>query len=95
MKSTSLELNAISLEAEMNWLLNVIKTRMDLRFNQTGKYSSVYDVPLPALEEDSYYSRIITHCDFGFKERIILALSIAPHIKPQVLDRFFLKNKMV
>jgi hypothetical protein len=94
MKSTSLELNAVSLEAEMNWLLNVIKTRMDLRFNQSGKFSSVYEVPLPTLKEDSYYSRIINHCDFGFKERIILALSIAPHIKPQVLDRFFLKNKM-
>ncbi len=94
MKSTSLELNAVSLEAEMNWLFNVIKTRMDLRFNQSGKYSSVYEVPLPSLKEDSYYSRIIKHCEFGFKERIILALSIAPHIKPQVLDRFFLKNKM-
>ena len=65
MKSTSLELNAVSLEAEMNWLFNVIKTRMDLRFNQSGKYSSVYEVPLPSLKEDSYYSRIIKHCEFN------------------------------
>jgi hypothetical protein len=94
MKASPLELNAESLEAEMNWLLMVIKTRMDLRFNLDGKYSSVLDVPMPVLKEASFYARIIKHCSFGFRERIILALSIAPHVKPQVLDRFFLKNKL-
>lgn len=94
MKASPLELNAESLEAEMNWLLMVIKTRMDLRFNLDGKYSSVLDVPMPVLKEASFYARIVKHCSFGFSERLILALSIAPHVKPQVLDLFFLKNKL-
>ncbi|MCH2022164.1 MAG: ATP-binding protein [Saprospiraceae bacterium] len=95
MEQSPLEQNSKTLELEMQWLAEVIKTRMDLRFNQQGKYGSVYDVPIPSLKDDmSFYARIIKHCNFGFKERVVLALSIAPHIKPQVLDRFFLKNKM-
>ena len=95
MAQSPLEQNSKTLEVEMQWLAEVIKTRMDLRFNQQSKYGSVYDVPIPLLNDDkSFYARIIKHCNFGFKERIVLALSIAPHVKPQVLDRFFLKNKM-
>ena len=52
-------------------------------------------MPIPDLSNDnSFYARICLHCQFNYKERIVLALSIAPHIKPQVLDRFFLKNKL-
>ncbi|MDC0230518.1 ATP-binding protein [Aureispira] len=95
MAQSPLEQNSKTLELEMQWLAEVIKTRMDLRFNQQGKYKSVYDVPMPSLKDDmSFYARIIKHCNFEFKERVVLALSIAPHVKPQVLDRFFLKNKM-
>lgn len=95
MALSPLEMNAASLEAEMNWLAAVIKTRMDLRFGQECEYTTVYEVPMPSLEQDnSFYSRIVKHCGFGFRERLILALSLAPHIKPQALDRFFLKSKI-
>jgi len=95
MKLSPLELNAKTLEAEFNWLNEVIGTRMDFRFGQESQYQSIYEVPLPSVEEDnSLYARIIKACNFGFKERVILALSLAPHVKPQILDRFFLKNKI-
>jgi len=95
MAQTPLELNAKTLEAEIEWLGLVIKTRMDLRFGKQCDYTSVYEVKTPLLDDDnSFYARIVKHCGFGFKERIVLALSLAPHVKPQVLDRFFLKNKM-
>ena len=95
MEHSPLELNSLSLEREMQWLGAVIRTRMDLRFGLETEYTSVFEIPMPPLEKDlSFYARIIKHCGFGFKERIILALSLAPHVKPQVLDRFFLKNKI-
>jgi hypothetical protein len=94
MAQTPLELNATTLEAEMQWLNLVIKTRMDLRFGKQCEYSSVYEVKTPLLDDDnSFYARIVKHCGFGFKERIVLALSLCPHVKPQGLDPFFLKNK--
>ena len=78
----------------MRWLSDVISTRMNLRFNQESNYKTIVEVPMPDLSNDnSFYARICLHCQFNYKERIVLALSIAPHIKPQVLDRFFLKNK--
>lgn len=95
MEQSALELNSLSLEREMQWLGAVIRTRMDLRFGLETEYTSVFEIPMPPLHNDlSFYARIIKHCGFGFKERIILALSLAPHVKPQVLDRFFLKNKI-
>ena len=95
MNKTPLELNSKTLEAEMRWLEAVIQTRMDLRFGEPITLASVYEVPMPKLEDDtSFYARIVLHCGFGFKERLVMALSLAPHVKPQVLDHFFLKNKI-
>lgn len=92
---SQLNLNSRTLEREMRWLSDVISTRMNLRFNQESKYKTIVEVPMPDLSNDtSFYARICLHCQFNYKERIVLALSIAPHIKPQVLDRFFLKNKL-
>lgn len=95
MKLSPLELNAKTLEAEFKWLNEVIITRMNFRFGQESEYKSIYEVPMPSMADDlSFYARIINFCKFGFQERIILALSLAPHVQPQVLDRFFLKNKI-
>jgi hypothetical protein len=87
--------NANALEMEMNWLSQVIKVRMSLKFGKTTDYTSVKDIPIPNLEKNkSILARIINYLNYGFEERIILALSLAPHIKPQVLDQFFIKNKV-
>ena len=94
MEKTSLELNAKALEEEMTWLEEVIQTRMALHFRESTKHTSVYDVPIPNFGTDSFYGRVIKYCGFKFKERVVLGLSIAPHIRPQVLDRFFTKNKL-
>jgi len=95
MSATLLELNAQTLEREMGWLEEVIKTRMALRFGKECKYSAVEKVPLPLLNNDnSLLARIIKHLHYGFEERVLLGLSLAPHVKPSVLDRFFIKNKL-
>lgn len=95
MAASILELNAKALEAEMKWLEMVIKVRMNLRFGQETPFATIFDVPMPSINGDeSFYGRLVKHCNFGAKERLVLALSLAPHVKPQVLDRFFLKNKM-
>lgn len=87
--------NAKALELEMNWLNKVIQVRMDLKFRKTTDYKSVKEIPLPNLEKSrSVLAAIIKHLHCGFEERIILALSLAPHIKPQILDQFFVKNKV-
>ncbi len=93
MKLTPLQYNAQTLTNEMNWLRDVIGTRISRYFGNAGPYESVYEVPIPDLSGDpSIYAQVVEKAGFGFEERIILALSLAPHVKPEVLDILYLKN---
>lgn len=93
MKLTPLQYNAQTLTAEMNWLRDVIGTRTSKYFGHEGPYKSVYEVPIPDLSKDpSIYAQVVQKAKFGFEERVILALSLAPHVKPEVLDILYLKN---
>ena len=94
MHYNSAQKNAFTLEKEFNWLSKVIDCRFKLYFKLETNYKSIFDIEAPNLMlDDSIYSRTVSHFNFGFRERIILALSLAPHLKPQLLDIFFTKNE--
>jgi hypothetical protein len=80
--------NAATLEQELQWLSEVIALRL-------ADYGAVYeDLTAPDLHADhSTYAGIIKHYRFSFPERLILILSLAPHIRPSILDKFFIRNK--
>jgi predicted DNA-binding protein YlxM (UPF0122 family) len=86
-------LNATSLTAELNWLKTVIQCRFDLYWNLDSKYNSINDIDPPVIQEDnSPYALIIKKHSLVFEERLILILSLAVHVQPQILDIFFTKN---
>ncbi|MDI1322741.1 MAG: ATP-binding protein [Algoriphagus sp.] len=85
--------NAKSLATELQWLNLVINTRMSLYWGKTGDYKTIYDIKPPDLANDtSYYAQLVAHFQMDFDERIILILSLVPHVQPQLLDVFFVKN---
>lgn len=85
--------NARVLNAEMQWLAKLIEVRQNLYWNNTCDYSSIEEVPLPDISmDDSVYATVIHHHKFDINERIVLLLALAPHIQPQLLDVFFIKN---
>ena len=85
--------NAKTLAAELQWLNQVINTRMNLYWGKTTEYNSIYDIQPPDLSNDgSYYAQVVGHYAMNFDERVILLLSLAPHVQPQLLDVFFVKN---
>lgn len=92
--------NARSLGRELKWLEQVIDTRIKLSFGNTGpgekvesSYQSIYDVPMPDLEQDnSIYAQVVKKFEFDAAQRIILLLALVPHVRPQLLDVFFVKN---
>ncbi len=85
--------NAKTLSAELQWLGLVIDTRMKLYWSKPGDYKDIYDIPPADLSNDpSCYARIVNHYNMDFAERLILLLSLAPHIMPHLLDVFFVKN---
>ncbi len=86
--------NANTLERELFWLANVIDTRFKLHFKVECTHSSIFEIDSPDLKDDnSVYARIVKHFQMTYQERIILILSLVPHIRPQLLDIFFTKNE--
>lgn len=84
--------NAEVLTAELKWLSAVIDTRFKIQF-AGDKTLNVQDIVAPDLSaNESVYANIVRHYKMNIAERLIFILSIAPHIQPQILDPFFLKN---
>lgn len=93
MEKSNLIRNAVALELEFVWLSEVINTRIKMYFNQETEYESLEQVPAPDVTEtESFYSSLVSHYQMSFAERLVLLLALAPHLKPQILDSFFLKN---
>lgn len=86
-------LNATSILAELNWLRNVIQCRFDLYWKNETQYIDIHEHTAPDLTNDnSSFAQTIKKFNLDFEERIILILSLATHVQPQILDVFFTKN---
>ncbi|MFK8006915.1 MAG: ATP-binding protein [Saprospiraceae bacterium] len=84
-------INGNTLEKEFQWFAMVLDIKFKSYFDPEGE-SSVFPVP-PDLEEDeSSYAQLIKKHGFGIKERIVLCLTLVPHLKSQLLDLFFTNN---
>lgn len=88
-----LKANAATLTSEMEWLNNVIQTRMLLYWGNPCNYKEIEEITPPDVKNDnSVYATIVKKHSMDFSERIILLMALAPHLMPQLLDVFFLKN---
>jgi AAA+ superfamily predicted ATPase len=87
------ELNALSLNRELEWLSKVIETRFKIYFGSDSEYTDIKEIEAPLLDSDpSMFAKTVGKFDLSFEERLILILSLAYHIRPGVLDVFFTKN---
>ncbi len=92
---TDLQKNARDLELELSWFSRLLDARFRLYFDQEPACESVFDVEPPDLSgSDSPYARFLRHYGFSFTERTALVLALVPHVRPQLLDVFFTKNKL-
>lgn len=88
--------NARTLERELKWMHEVISASTKIYFKNPCEVSSVFEITPPDVTNDtSVYAAVIKENRFGFEERFIMALSLTPHVKPQLLDFFFNKNKPI
>lgn len=84
---------AAAMHGEMQWLAQVIDTAMKLYWKQDCNYERIEDVPYPVIPNDtSAYGKTLLLHRFSFKERVVMALAMAPHAEPRLLDVFFIKN---
>lgn len=92
---TILNQNAISLERELDWLSNVITARIQLYFGHECDFQDIYDISPPDLSQDlSLFAETVREYSISFDERLLLILALAPHIRPQILDPFLIKNTL-
>jgi len=86
-------LNATVLQKEILWLNQIIDTRIKLYFQQDCNYKSIEEIYPPILKGNSVYEQTIRKFNFSFEERVVILTALAPHICPQLLDIFFIKNE--
>lgn len=87
--------NAASLERELDWLSRAITARIQIYFGQEGPHQDIRELAPPDLAGDpSPYAQAVTEHELGFDERLVLALALAPHARPQALDPLLMKNSL-
>ena len=86
------QLQAQALEMELAWLDKVIQTAMKLYFQQEFEVLSLDQLPAPHLDANAPYARALQDWALGAQERLVLILALAPHVRPQLLDTFLIRN---
>ncbi len=86
--------NAATLDRELQWFSQVLDARFRLYFGQDCGHRSIREIVPPVLEDHGCeYARLVNELGMGFDERLVLILALIPHIRPQLLDTFFVNNK--
>ena len=82
-------IDAATLEAELEWLAQVIEQRLAHYFHATTPSSPELPgtlAPPPALASGGSYASAVRHHRLDPAERLLMALALAPHLRPQLLD---------
>jgi len=88
-----LQQNSATIARELDWLGELIDAQLKFYFNNPSDYKSIGEIVPPDLsDDDSNYAALVRESGFSFEERTALALALAPHIRPQMLDIFFTRN---
>ncbi len=91
MDDDALRLNARDLERELDWFARVLDVRLTSYFGGGGADAfRLPDVPELGL---SRYAAFVRQHALGPGERLVLALALIPHLRPQLLDVLWARNE--
>lgn len=86
--------NAVTLAAELEWFERVLETRIATHFEQPAAVDDIRALTPPDLVGDpSEYAAVVREYSMGFDERLLLMLALVPHVRPQLLDLLFVRNR--
>lgn len=84
-----------TLQNEMDWLEAVLEQVMKSYFLQEGHENKWLAIDAPDLSSTADpYAMMVNKWELNVFGRLALALAMAPHFKPEVLDIFFGKNQV-
>lgn len=85
--------NAAFLSIELEWLKKIIDTRLRLYFNDKPPFDSINKVVAPPMKLNaSTYETFMLTNKLDFNSRLLVILTLAPYLKPELLDVFLAKN---
>src|SRR5665648_5383 len=85
--------NAKTIEQELDWFQKLILLRGKITFEQSLAEDEIQNLHPPAIENhESPYASLIKKHSMGMEERLVLILSLIPHVKPSLLDLLHMKN---
>ncbi|MDJ0900744.1 MAG: ATP-binding protein [Xenococcus sp. MO_188.B8] len=95
MNPTQLDKNADCIDRELIWFNSVLEQRIKLHFEGVQTPEDLLEsIPPPAMSHtDAPYAEIVHQFNLLPAERLVLILSVIPHIKPHLLDTFFIRNQ--
>ena len=94
-EKTKIAANAADIDREIAWFREILKTRSLLNAGKETGVKSVYDILPPQLNDSkSAFADFVNSHQLDFEERFLLALALVPHVKPELLDMFLVKNEL-
>lgn len=89
-KTAAQQLNLAELYAELDWLAQVIDQVICSYLKQEGHEAHWSDIPPPDFSDSAgIYAKLVRDWSLNDHERLALALTLAPHLRPHMLDVFF------
>ena len=84
-----MSVNTQNIIREMDWLQQLIAVRLRQGNSSiTGNSDSSIPEPPELILENSAYAHFVQNEALTASDRLLLALSLAPHVKPELLDNF-------
>lgn len=89
---TPLHRNARDLEQELAWFARVLDARIKRYFTPDADLEPPDLTPPDPGASGSPWASFVSHYHLTFAERCTVLLALTPHIRPRLLDIFFVKN---
>jgi adenylate kinase family enzyme len=89
--------NATCIQNEIAWFRQIIDLRFQLHAGEDASRDPLSEIEPPDLHSEggAHYAEVVQRFDMGRAERLVLILSYIPHVRPDVLDPFFIQNQSV
>lgn len=87
--------NAAFIREEIAWFREVLDLRMKLHSGEAETPADPMEAagPPPPLAAGAPYAEVIRKLELGAAERLVLLLAYLPHVRPDLLDVFFIQNR--
>jgi AAA+ superfamily predicted ATPase len=84
------------LQAELDWMQEIMEQVIRSYLKHEGHEKSYLNIEPPNLKSsETLYAQLVREHQLSFLQRLALALCLTPLLRPQALDLFFGKNKLI